>query len=245
MPRKKLNSDPTPVYFRLQSQLLEEIENGQWEPGTAIPPERQLAESHQVSLGTVKKALMNLCNDGYLYRIQGKGTFVAGNFLRRENLRHYRAIREFGGKEGDLRIHFREVNLVSVMDPQRRALKLRGNQSVYELKRHFTINRRPTVFTKSYLPQRLCPGFEEIPPHRFEKITLYLILERTYGIPNVFNEELISVVAADEEVAGVLEVETGAPVLLLEMLAFTYKDRPYEYRFSYCRTDQRKIFREY
>ncbi|MCK5203385.1 MAG: GntR family transcriptional regulator, partial [Desulfobacterales bacterium] len=57
--RNKFNGDPTPVYFQLQKKLLKEIEDGRWSPGQIIPPERALAESHRLSVGTVKKAILN------------------------------------------------------------------------------------------------------------------------------------------------------------------------------------------
>ena len=93
--------DPTPVYFKLQMMLQEEIENGRWAPGQNIPPERSLAESHNLSVGTVKKAILNLVNKGYLYRIQGKGTFVAGMTLQPESLRYYRFLEDFNDEEDE------------------------------------------------------------------------------------------------------------------------------------------------
>ena len=100
--RIQSDGDPTPAYFKLQMMLQEEIENGRWAPGQAIPTERALAEAHQLSVGTVKKAILNLVNEGYLYRIQGKGTFVAGMTLQPESLRYYRFLEDFTDKEVEL-----------------------------------------------------------------------------------------------------------------------------------------------
>ncbi len=82
---KKTDGLPIPAYYRLQMTILEDIEKGRWRPGECIPAERSLAELHNISIGTVKKALLNLVHEGYLHRIQGKGTFVAGTTLRRES----------------------------------------------------------------------------------------------------------------------------------------------------------------
>ena len=87
---KKDNEDPTPVYFQLQKKIKKQIEDGQWAPDESIPTERELIQTYNLSSGTVKKALLNLVNEGYLYRVQGKGTFVAGTTLRRGSLRYYR-----------------------------------------------------------------------------------------------------------------------------------------------------------
>jgi len=66
--------DPNPIYYKLQLELKDKIESRNWIPGDIIPPESKIAKEHNVSLGTIRKAILNLVSDGYLYRIQGKGT---------------------------------------------------------------------------------------------------------------------------------------------------------------------------
>lgn len=234
-----------PAYFKIQQKLLQDIENGLWSPGALIPTEKALAEQHQVSIGTVKKAILNLINEGWLYRLQGKGTFVAGTTLRRENLKYYRYMDFFGGEETELKIGFLELKKVRVQKAINTALKIGIHDNLYELRRYLGTPQKPLIYVVSYLPQKLFPGFDEHPSSKFEKTTLYGMVEQDYGMPTIFNQELIGVGRADAEVARVLEVPEGEPLLYVEMLAFTYNEKPYEYRYSYCRTDQRKIFREF
>ena len=103
------DSDSIPVYLKLQRFLKEKIENKLWEPGQVIPTERMLAESHNVSIGTVKKAISGLVNQGYLYRIQGKGTFVGGTTLLTENLRYNIFLKDFKNKTAGLKIRLLEA----------------------------------------------------------------------------------------------------------------------------------------
>ncbi|MGD8259151.1 MAG: UTRA domain-containing protein, partial [Desulfobacterales bacterium] len=69
-------------------------------------------------------------------------------------------------------------------------------------------------------------------------------LEEIYGLPTILNKELISAISADGAAAKKLKIRKGSPVLLIEMLSFTYKQTPYEYRRSYCLADKKAIFRE-
>ncbi|MEW5725853.1 MAG: UTRA domain-containing protein [Thermodesulfobacteriota bacterium] len=108
----------------------------------------------------------------------------------------------------------------------------------------FYLQHRPCVYSVSYMPCGLFPKLEEFPLSRFEKIPLYLALEESYNLPTLSNHELFSTAALDQEAASALEVEPGQVVLFIEMLSFTYKDTPYEFRRSYCLTDERKIFRK-
>jgi len=241
----KTVADPIPVYFKLQTKLRQEIESGHLEPGVSIPPERQLAETYKVSIGTVKKAILNLVNEGFLYRLQGKGTFVAGTNLRRENLRYYRYLADFKSQEASIKINFLEINKIKGIDPINRFLEIRLNQDLYELRRLFTAGEKPTIFTVSYLPQKLFPNLEDFPRSRFERITIFNSLEQSYGLPTIFNRELFSTTIADDGVAKLLKIKKGTPILYIEMKAFTYKEKPYEYRKSFCLTETKKIFREW
>jgi GntR family transcriptional regulator len=244
MARIESKTDPTPVYFRLQKLLQEEIENGRWAPGQIIPPERTIAEKHRLSVGTVKKAILNLVSEGYLYRIQGKGTFVAGMALQPESLRYYRYLEDFNDVEVELQIKLLNLKVTKGIEAINGLLKLRATQSLFEIHRLFYHGPKPVVYSISYIPQKMFEDLAALPKHKFENIPLYIALEEIYGLPTMNNRELISAVAADSVTAKKLKIQKGSPVLLIEMLSYTYKQTPYEYRKSYCLTDNRAIYRE-
>jgi len=234
---------PLPSYFKLQVELKNHIENAHWSPGEKIPPERKLAEDHGLSVGTVKKALQNLVNEGYLQRIQGKGTFVNGSRLRRDNLRYYRLLRHFKDDEGaDLTIKFIDLKKIQPEPQHIHYLNLHKNQKVYVMTRLFLINNFPLIYCISHFPCKMFNNLEKVPASIFEKTTLYDAIEDLYGVTTVSNQQMYSSVTADPENAGVLNVKKGDPILLIEMLSFTYKNQVYEYRKSYCLTKKFKIY---
>ena len=238
------HGDPTPMYYKLQMILKEEIEGRKWRPGHAIPTERTLAQIYQVSLGTVKQALLNLVNEGYLNRVQGKGTFVLGSALRSESLRYCRLLRSFKDKEADLKVKLLTLNDVPCSTPVDRYLGIRQGQKLYEIKRLFLHGEKPVVYTVSYLPQKLFPDLDKWSTSRFEKTSLYLALEQHYHLPTILNHELFGTTLADGEAAQALRVRVGRELLTIEMISFTYRQRPYEYRETYCLTHEHKVFRE-
>ena len=77
------NNTATPLYLQLKNKLQEDIENGRLAPGSKIPTEFELGEQYGVSRVTVRKALKELSDQGYLERKSGKGTFVAEKKLQR------------------------------------------------------------------------------------------------------------------------------------------------------------------
>jgi GntR family transcriptional regulator, arabinose operon transcriptional repressor len=73
-----------PKYEQVKRSLIQEIEVGRWSAGGAIPSEHQLLQRFSVSRPTLVRSLQELVREGYLYRRQGKGTFVADRTTTRE-----------------------------------------------------------------------------------------------------------------------------------------------------------------
>ncbi len=65
-----------PVYLQLKDEIKKLIQSGQWEAGTKLPTERELAEQLNISRNTVGSAYKELETEGVLSSTQGKGTFV-------------------------------------------------------------------------------------------------------------------------------------------------------------------------
>ncbi len=72
----------SPLYFRIQQVILEQIQAGQLQPGAQLPSEADLARQYQVSRITAKRALDELVRQGRAFRQQGRGTFVAQARIR-------------------------------------------------------------------------------------------------------------------------------------------------------------------
>jgi GntR family transcriptional regulator len=65
-----------PVFATIYEDLFQRLEQGEYKPGDQLPPETVLAEHYGVSRGTLRQALALLYEDGRIYNIQGKGSFV-------------------------------------------------------------------------------------------------------------------------------------------------------------------------
>jgi GntR family transcriptional regulator of arabinose operon len=66
-----------PQYAQIKRRLIAEIESGRWAAGGVFPSEAQLLARYKVSRATLVRSLQELTLEGYLYRRQGQGTFVA------------------------------------------------------------------------------------------------------------------------------------------------------------------------
>ncbi|MFC5464865.1 GntR family transcriptional regulator [Lederbergia graminis] len=65
------------LYEKIYESLKQDILSGRYKVGDKIPSEKELTKQYEVSAITTKKALEKLSNEGFVYRIRGKGTFVS------------------------------------------------------------------------------------------------------------------------------------------------------------------------
>lgn len=70
------NTNKLPLYVQLVNTLLEQIQNDM-SPNDKLPTEKEICEEYSVSRTTVRLTMNELENRGYIYRIQGKGSFVS------------------------------------------------------------------------------------------------------------------------------------------------------------------------
>ena len=76
------NSEP--LYLKLSDTLAEQIMDGTLPEGTLLPSERELCQTHGISRTTVRQALQDLSQKGYIKAIHGKGTVVVRPQIRQE-----------------------------------------------------------------------------------------------------------------------------------------------------------------
>ncbi|MBD2871257.1 GntR family transcriptional regulator [Paenibacillus arenilitoris] len=72
-----MKEQQTPKYMQLKQQILSWIVTAQFKPHDRLPSENELGRQFELSRQTVRQALGDLEQEGWLYRVQGKGTFVS------------------------------------------------------------------------------------------------------------------------------------------------------------------------
>lgn len=77
-----MNDKQTPKYLQLKQELLAWLHAGRFKANEQMPSEHEIAAMFQMSRQTVRQTLGELEKEGWLYRVQGKGTFVAEPFAR-------------------------------------------------------------------------------------------------------------------------------------------------------------------
>ena len=75
----RLKRDQIPLYYQLQQLLRKKILSGVLPLDVPLPTENELCKEYSVSRTTVRQAFAALKNEGLIFRIPGKGTYIAAN----------------------------------------------------------------------------------------------------------------------------------------------------------------------
>lgn len=88
-----------PIYEQIKTQIRAQILRGDLPEEGMLPSIRTLARELKIGIVTAKRAYDDLCTEGFLYTVQGKGVFVAP--FDREKAECY-ALREIEEKLKDI-----------------------------------------------------------------------------------------------------------------------------------------------
>lgn len=225
---------PAPLYARIKDLLRERILDGSYQPHQQMPSEAEMMASFGVSRITVRQALADLQNEGLIFRLHGKGTFVSKPkaFQDLTRLQGFgEAMREHGYESFN-----RVLSMNSVVPPAAVAdrLKLPRRAKALELKRLRFLNREPISLDLTYLPLALG---QRLVRKDLATRDIFVILENDFGLALGHAELQIGSALADEALAPLLQVPEGAPVLQIERTTHLADGTPIDHELLYYRGD--------
>ena len=223
----------SPLYRQIKDFLIASLERGEWGPGDAIPSEGELAQRFNVSQGTVRKAIDEMAAENMLVRRQGKGTFVSTHSDPRSFYRFLRLLPDDGVAVPSVSKPF-FCEKIPASPEVARELGLQLGDPVIHVKRLLSFAGQTVVFDQLYLVGDLFSDLT-LEALRAGERSLYSLFESDFGVRMISAEERLRAVAADAESASHLGVDVGAPLLLVERTAYTYGNKPVEWRRGlYC-----------
>lgn len=221
-----------PMYLQIKEEILEMVEGMGFDQ--QLPSELALANQYQVSRGTVKQAIMELVNEEKLYRIQGKGTFVAPPKITRTFTQlpsFTNDIRRLGYTPESEIIQFEQITVPAHV---KNKLQLNENVKTVCFKRVVRASGKPVAFVTSYLNATHYPGLTKTEIGH----SLYDTLDRLYGKKPVRVDDTYTPRNADGKIAELLQIKPGDAIFYSERVAYLRDKVPVEYVESYIRSDQ-------
>ncbi|MCP4168652.1 MAG: GntR family transcriptional regulator, partial [Chloroflexi bacterium] len=151
---------PVPIYQQIKDWIRQQILSGSWPSHYKLQAETDLAETLEVSRGTVRKAIAELAEEGLLMRTHGRGTFVAANVLEQPLGNNMVTISEDLISKG---IPFETTvlakRIIQVDSKLTTRLHTSADKSTFFfLKRIRFIEDEPVVLSHNYVRYDVCPG---------------------------------------------------------------------------------------
>ncbi len=218
-----------PLYLRVRDQIALAI-GRTWRPGDAIPSESELAKTHGVALGTLRKALDVLVAEGLLERFQGKGTFIRRANFNASLFRFFR----FQTAQGERRIPESRILRRQVLkgpSAVTSALRLPARSEVIRLNRLRFANEVPVLLEEIWLPKETFKALLEPEIIAFGNL-LYPMYETYCNQVVASAQETLTAELAQPSDAKILRVPAGAPLIVIERVAFDFERIPIEWRRS-------------
>jgi GntR family transcriptional regulator len=230
---------PVPLWLQVRNSVFASIQEGNLPQDAKLPSESELCARFGVSRIVVREAMAQLVAARIVYRLQGKGAFVA----RREEPQTFVGVNRGFSEELLDQNHVVTYRILRqcVAQPSehiRGLLQLDQNEPVICLDRVLLVDGIPRIMVETSIPQSIAPGLDQI---SMEGKPLYTTLQRQYGISFVKSQRWLDAKLATPALAKVLEVPPGAPLLEIESCAQIVDNRPGEYYLAYYRTDQARV----
>ncbi|MCC3359190.1 GntR family transcriptional regulator [Bacillus sp. REN16] len=231
-------SEGVALYTTIKNKIIELIKSGNYEVDHQLPTESEFCEEYKVSRTTVRLALQQLEYEGYVSRIQGKGTFVSLDQIsassRNQKFRSSAEL-QMRGQNTETEV----LGLVVIPADQSIAstLQIAEMDPVIKLYRIQYADKVPIQYITSYIPWRVAPGLtvEEC------KGSLIETLHSKYSIKIARGTELIEPKLSDEVASSYLKIPKGSPTFLSESRTYDDKDNIIEYAHIITRGDRAKL----
>jgi GntR family transcriptional regulator len=234
-----VNKDlPIPLYHQVKDILLAAIDAGHWASDQQLPNESKLAELFGVSKITVRQALQELADLGYIRREQGRGTFVSQPKFGQgpRELMSFTEEMDRHRLTASARVLEKTVSEADLAVAEH--LQLRLHAQVFVLRRLRLADGEPMGIQTAHIPVDLAPGLSQ---EDFENVSLYGLLQSRYGIQPARGHEQYFATSADADSAVLLGIPAGAPVFAAERVTFTKNGTPFEFTKSIMRGDRYSI----
>ena len=218
-------------YKIIETGIINAIQTGKIKPGEKLPGEVELCEKYNVSRVTVRKAILNLASAGKVYRRAGDGTYVS----EKPYVNTTGQARSFsedmiqnGKKPGSVLLNFK-ISKAKKNEFIAEKLRLKENESFYEIERLRTGDGIPIAISYTYIPFKMMPDFNI---DRVTSGSLYSYFNELYELELVRKERTMSAVMPTKEQKKALKI-SDEPLLKICHPSYTKTGAIVEYSETY------------
>lgn len=215
-----------PLYYQIREDIREKINSKQYPPNSMIPTEAELCEYYGVSRITVRRAVLDLVQEGLLNRGKGKGTFVSENYGLTEVNGVQSFTQELLGLNMRPSAKLLGCRIRTADSTLRQALGLAEGEKVVTISRLRLVNdREPCMVEVMNFPYKLVPDIEKEDLSQ----SVYQLLKNNYQCEVVYATDIMEPIIIGEYESRLLELEMPTAGMRTNRLGYDSCRRPIEY----------------
>jgi GntR family transcriptional regulator len=225
-----------PLYVKIREALRAEITQGALKRGQKLPSEEELASKYGVSRMTVRQGIADLIDEGLLYRRHGVGTFVAFPHVVRDHSRLTNFFEMAKAKHIDAKAKVLALEVLPAKQKIAKALDIPEGEMVIRLKTLRYTDNVPVTVHDAFIPHKNFSQLLHEDLKTLESRHLWSFFE-SYGWRVKRAVQRLEAREASEELACLMEVEEGTPILYKERTVYADDGTPVEFTYCYNRGD--------
>lgn len=219
-----------PLYQQVIDIIKNEINSGAYKAGARIPNEFELAESYKVGRVTVRRAIEELVQQGYLTKRQGKGTFVNAPKLKRK-IRQKGDVQSFteGCAANDMVPGARLVSrtVVAATHEDAAFFGVEPGCELIVVERVRTADGVPVMLENNAFVLADHPYLQTLADKDLADNSIFaLVAEHSGRAPLKSDPCTVEIALADAQAAPLLEVPVGEPLFYMEAYFTDADERP-------------------
>ncbi len=214
---------------RVSDGIILAIESGALRDGERLPSESELAAQHDVSVGTIQKALIRLMHAGLITREQGRGTFVSATRVTPADVRYLR-FQDEAGNELPSYVHARSVKRI-----KRKGLwsEFLAGDNYVRIERVINVAGRFDLYSEFWLREEDFAQLGGLDREALQENLRELIGQRL-SMPTLRVDQWIRFGTPPAVAARELGLTPDAPASIMEMRGYTLRDQPLYYQSVYA-----------
>lgn len=232
-----------PRYYQVYTVLQQRVREGEWSADAPMPTEQAFAASFGVSRVTIRKALNMLQEEKLILRQQGRGTFTLPPPRRLRRANFSGMLENIVDFELHTKVRVLTFAKVTLAEPVARWLECAPGAPGLKIVRVRSDSQTPFSHTTCYLPE---PEADLVSEESLGNRTVIATLAAA-GVSTVTAEQRLSATVAGVEVARLLKLDVGAPLISMtrvvrnehrrpvELIQALYRPDKYEYRVNLSR----------
>jgi GntR family transcriptional regulator len=226
-----------PLYYQIMRDLKEQIIAGKLGPGEQLPSEAEFTKRLKVSRVVVRRALKILDDQGLIRRVKGKGSFVSEKVANDATPRISGSLEDLIHIGPDTRVRVVEFRLVKPTPDLAEVFAVDQIGDLFRIQRVRLVDDRPLAVLTNHLPYEIgaCISLSELANE-----PLIVLIEKRAGCKVEWASQVYDAVAADEEMARLLEVDLLTPLLKVTLTVHSADARVVDLAEIVYRSDRYK-----